>query len=84
MASSAAKGNNSERWAKLLAALDERLQLGLLDYLERINSYHFEANNLYIEAGDEEDRSYLARPSTLQQLELLAQDAIQVEKVIIK
>lgn len=81
---SAKKGNDPERWEKLIALLDEKLQLGLLDYLSRVTTYHFEAETLYIEPLNEVDAAYLKRDSTLQQLQLLAQDATGVEKVRIK
>ena len=81
---SAKRGNNPDRWDLLLAALDEKLQLGLLDRLKRINSYHFEAEVLYIEPGDAKDQEYLMRESAVQQLKLLAEDSIKVENVKIK
>lgn len=78
------KGNNPERWEKLLTGLDEKLQLGLLDKLRRITAYHFEEDTLFIEPGSDEDGDYLKKDSVLQQLELLAQDIINIEKVKIK
>ena len=80
---SSKKGNSPERWEKLLAFLDEKLQLGLLDQLQKIKSYHFEAEILYI-VPDDTNVDYFARPEMLQQLELLAQDAVQVERVKVK
>jgi len=71
-------------WLKFLDALDEKLQLGLLNYLQRIAAYHFEEDVLYIEPGSAEDSDYLSRDSVLQHLQLLAQDAIKVERVKIK
>lgn len=84
MSSSTNKGNNPERWQKFLDTLDEKLQLGLLNYLQRISSYHFEGDDLYIEPGSAEDTEYLRRDSVLQHLQLLAQDAITVDRVKIK
>lgn len=84
MASSTSKGNNPERWQRLLDALDEKLQLGLLNYLQRISSYHFEGDDLYIEPGSPEDADYLRRDSVLHHLQLLSQDAVKVERVKIK
>jgi len=84
MTPSAAKGNDPERWEKLLTLLDEKLQLGLLDYLNRVNSYHFEADTLFIEPGSEADTTYLKRDPVLRQLELFAQDATKVERVKLK
>jgi len=64
--------------------LDEKLQLGLLDYLSRISTYHFEADTLFIEPADKEDADYLTKATVLQQLQLFAQDATGVEKVKVK
>lgn len=84
MNTSSAKGNNPELWQKVLDALDEKLQLGLLDRLRRAASYHIEDKTLFIQAGTDEDQAYLKKSSTLHQLELLAQDAISVTTVTIK
>lgn len=84
MAASSEKGNNAELWGKLLAELDDKLQLGLLDHLKRIASYHFEADVLYVEPGTAEDEKYLTKDSALQQLQLLAQVACKVDRVKIK
>ena len=81
---SAKRGNNPERWDLLLATLDEKLQLGLLEHIKRITSYHFEEDILYIEAGDAKDQEYLVRDPVLQQLKLLAEDCIKVDNVKIK
>lgn len=78
------RGNNPGLWDKLLSVLDERLQLGLLDRLRRVASYHFEDQILLIEAGSPEDEKYLSRPTVLQQLQLLAQDAVGVEKLTLR
>lgn len=78
------KGNNPELWEKLLNDLDEKLQLGLLDHLRRASSYHFEEDVLYIEPGSPESEKYLTKHAVLQQLQLLAQDAVGVEKIKIK
>jgi hypothetical protein len=75
------RGNNPDSWQKLMTALDEKLQLGLLDYLRRVSGYHFENDNLYIEPGSKADEEYLKRESVFQQLNLLAQDAINVREV---
>ncbi|MBN8549977.1 MAG: hypothetical protein J0M12_11735 [Deltaproteobacteria bacterium] len=84
MAPSSEKGNNPELWNKLIHELDEKLQLGLLDHLKRIASYHFEDDVLYVEPGTPEDEKYLNKDSALQQLQLLAQVACKVERVKIK
>lgn len=80
---SATKGNDPERWDKLLTTLDDKLQLGLLDHLERVSSYHFEQSTLFIQPGSEADLKYLTKPAFFQQLLLFAQDATGVEKVVL-
>ena len=84
MNSTAGKGNNPTLWDKLLNDLDEKLQLGLLDKLKRIAAYHFESDILFIQPGSQEDEDYLKKESVLQQLELLAQDSVKIDKVKIK
>ena len=84
MGSNSSKGNNPERWQKLLDVLDEKLQLGLLDHMRKVESYHFEDNTLFISVASEDQLEYLSRPVVHQQLEVLAQDSAQVEKVQIK
>lgn len=84
MNASSKRGNDPERWESLLAALDEKLQLGLLEHLKRVTSYHFEENILYIECGDLKDQSYLSKDPVLQQLKLLAEDSIKIESVKIR
>jgi hypothetical protein len=79
-----AKGNNPEVWGKLLDLVDEKLQLGLLDKLRRVTSYHIEDRTLFIEAGSADDHKYLTKAGNVQQLALLAQDAINVKEVVIK
>lgn len=81
---SSTKGNDAQRWEKLLTVLDDKLQLGLLDYVSRVTSFHFEADVLFIEPGNEADLAYLKRDTVLRQLELFAQDACKVETVKIK
>jgi hypothetical protein len=72
MEPSAAKGNSSEKWEKLLTELDEKLQLGLLDRLRRVTSYHFEDQTLFIVAGSSQDLEYLQKDSVKQQLAIFA------------
>lgn len=84
MTDSTTKGNDPERWKRLLDALDEKLQLGLLDQLRKVASYHFESNVLYIEPASKEQDSYLRKESVFQQLELYAQDSIKVTSVKIR
>lgn len=78
------KGNNPETWEKLLNHLDDKLQLGLLDHLKRVAAYHIEDDILLIEAGSKSDEEYLKREGVFQQLTLLAQDAIKIDKVKIR
>lgn len=68
-------------WNKLLELLDDKLQLGLLDHLERAKSYHLEDNTLFIHPANAEDKEYLTRDTVFQQLALLAKDAIKVKEV---
>jgi len=84
MSSGSTKGNNPELWDKLLSDLDEKLQLGLLDKLRRIQAYHFEGDILFLEAASDEDAAYLSRTATLQHLEVLAQDATGIRELRIK
>ncbi len=65
----------------MLTSLDEKLQLGLLEYVKRIRSYHFEEDILYIQPGSLEDEKYLKKPAVSQQLQLLAQDAVGIDRV---
>jgi hypothetical protein len=81
---SASKGNDPERWGKLLEVLDDKLQLSLLEHLKKVSSYHFEEDILYIEPGSPDIEKYFQKDSAIQQLQLLAQDAIGIEKVKIK
>ena len=78
------KGNNPELWDKLLMALDEKLQLGLLDRLRKVHTYHFEEDILYLQPLNSEEEEHLTKDTFIQQLQLLAQDAIGIEKVKIK
>lgn len=81
---SSAKGNNPELWQKLLTELDEKLQFGLLEKLQRISSYHFEGDVLFLEPGSPEDEQYLSKSSSFQQLQVFAQGATKVDKVKLK
>lgn len=84
MINSAIKGNDRGRWEKYLNALDEKLQLGLLDHLRKVAGYHFEGDVLYIEPATAEEMTYLSRDPVLQQLQLHAQDSIGITEVRIK
>jgi hypothetical protein len=84
MNASSKRGNDPERWEALLTALDDKLQLGLLEHLKRVNSYHFEESILYVECADVKDHAYLSKDAVLQQLRLLAEDSIKIEAVKIK
>ena len=84
MDAQALKGNDPDRWNKLLQMLDEKLQFGLLDHLRRAASYHFEHTTLYIEASSHDDYEYLNRPHVLQQLSVLAEETTQVQSVSVR
>ncbi len=84
MNASSKRGNNPETWDKILMLLDEKLQLGLLEHLKRVSSYHFEDNTLFIEPGDSKDCEYLKREPVLHQLKILAEDVSGVRTVKIK
>jgi hypothetical protein len=80
---SATKGNSPEKWGKLLTELDEKLQLGLLDRLRRVASYHYEGATLYIEPGSTDDLNYLQKDSVKQQLTIFA-SGTGVESVLLQ
>lgn len=84
MEPSSTRGNSPELWNKLLEILDEKLQLGLLDKLRRVSSYHFEDSILFIEAGTADDETYLSKSVTLQQLAIFAEDVTKVKEIKIK
>ena len=81
MSDGAAKGNNPVLWKKFLADLDEKLQLGLLDRMRRVQAYHFESDILFLEPGSKEDEAYLQKGAQFTQLCLLAQDSTGVSEV---
>jgi hypothetical protein len=81
MNTSAHKGNAPEAWTRLLEVLDEKLQLGLLDKVKRVHSYHVEDGTLFIEAGSVADRDYLCKEAVHQQLRLFAEDIFRVRAV---
>ena len=81
MSDGVAKGNNPALWEKFLADLDEKLQLGLLDRLRRVQAYHFESDTLFLEPGSKEDEAYLQKGAQFTQLCLLAQDSTKVTEV---
>ena len=85
MTPSSAKGNSPEVWNKLLEFVDEKLQLGLLDHLSRVSSYHFEDDVLFIQPSNQSDYDYLKRDTNHQQLLFLAQELIpDLEKIKIQ
>lgn len=84
MESTSLKGNDPEKWSKLLGYLDDRLQLGLLDRLSRISAYHVEADTLHLILPSAADVDYLQKPAVLQQLQVLCGDAIGVVRVEVK
>ncbi|MEY4667659.1 MAG: hypothetical protein RL518_358 [Pseudomonadota bacterium] len=81
MSDGVAKGNNPVLWEKFLADLDEKLQLGLLDRMRRVQAYHFESDTLFVEPGSKEDEAYLKKSAQFTQLCLLAQDSTGVTEV---
>lgn len=84
MTNTSSKGNDPERWEKLLEGLDEKLQLGLLGKLNKVAAYHFEESVLFVQPGSKEDEEYLRKDAVFQQFQLLAQDLIKIEKVAIR
>jgi hypothetical protein len=84
MSDGVAKGNNPALWEKFLADLDEKLVLGLLDRMRRVQAYHFESETLFLEPGSKEDESYLQKGAQFTQLCLLAQDSTGVTEVKFK
>ncbi len=81
---SSKRGNNPELWNKLLDILDDKLQLGLLDHLKRIASYHFEDSTLTVQPENAKDLEYLSRAAVKQQLEVYTGEAGNFTKVVIK
>ncbi len=80
---SSKRGNNPEAWNKLLELLDDKLQLGLLDHLKRVSSYHVEDKTLTIQPEDKKDYDYLTKGAVAQQLSIFASEACSCEKVAI-
>lgn len=74
-------GNDPKRWERLLEYLDDKLQLGLLEQLRRVESYHFEGDTLFIVAGQADVLAYLQKPAVAQQLQILAETATGVTQV---
>ena len=68
MEQSSNRGNAPDKWEKLLIELDDKLQLGLLDRLRRIESYHIEEKSLILVPGNADDAQYLMKESVKQQL----------------
>jgi hypothetical protein len=77
------KGNNPEAWNKLLELLDDKLQLGLLDHLKRVASYHIEDKTLTIQPETQKDHDYLNKNSVAQQLVVFAGEACKCDKVLL-
>jgi hypothetical protein len=76
--------NNNLRWQKFLDILDEKLQLGLLTHLRKVQNYSFDNDTLILEIDNQIDLNYFKNEAFLQQLKVLAKDAISVKDVIIK
>lgn len=81
---SSRKGNNPEKWDKLLNDLDEKLQFGLLEPLRRVHSYHLEANTLIIEPFSDADFTYFSKDAVKQQLSLLSSQSTGASEIILK
>lgn len=81
MNASSSKGNRPELWETFLNVLDDKLQLGLLDHMRRVTSYHFEEDILYIQPRDNSDFDYLKEGPHFQQLEILAKATLQIDRV---
>ena len=73
-----------QRLEALLDALDEKLQLGLLDHLKRSNSYSIEDDTLFVTPANETDEQYLRKHETIHHLLLIAEDSIGIKAVIIR
>jgi len=84
MSDGVAKGNNPALWEKFLADLDEKLQLGLLDRMRRVQAYHFESDTLFLEPGSKDDEAYLQKGAQFTQLCLLVQDSTGASEVKFK
>ncbi len=76
--------NNNQRWQKFLDILDEKLQLGLLNHLRKVQNFSFDNDTLILEIENQIDLNYFKNEAFLQQLKVLAKDAISVKDVIIK
>lgn len=73
----------TQLWKTLLDALDEKLQLGLLELLKRSHSYDIEDGTLCITPVNEVDEEYLRKDETSRHLLLIAEDSIGVTQVTI-
>ncbi len=80
---SSKRGNNPEAWNKLLELLDDKLQLGLLDHLKRVSSYHVEDKTLTLQPENTKDHEYLSKSGVAQQLSIFAREACKCEKVVL-
>lgn len=74
----------AQLWQSLLAALDEKLQLGLLNHLKRCDSYDIDHDTLFITPANEADEEYLQREETVQHLLLIAEDSIGSKAIVIR
>ncbi len=80
---SSKRGNNPELWGKLLDLLDDKLQLGLLDHLKRVTSYHFEDSIFTVQPERKSDYEYLSKSSVSQQLTIFVKDLCDCSKMIV-
>ena len=79
-----ASGNDDIRWQKLLETLDAKFQLGLLEKLRNVASYHLDGATLFIEFHNSSDREYFQKASVQTQLAIFASDAINVTEIVYK
>jgi hypothetical protein len=80
MSDTQTKGNDPQRWERLLEFLDDKLQFGVLDNLRKVSTYHFEDKVLYLEVENPEVERYFSKEPFLQQLTILCQ-VVDVESV---
>ena len=80
---SSKRGNNPEAWNKLLELLDDKLQLGLLDHLKRVASYHIEDKALTIQPDSNKDYDYLNKSAVSQQLSIFASEACGCQRIVL-
>ena len=63
------------RWEQLIDYLGEKLQLGLLEKLRRVNCYQFEGEVLTIEPNNTKDKEFFKQSIIKTQIEMYLQDS---------